>query len=411
MKIAIAFLALATVVQADDWTQWRGLHRDGVWLEQGLLETFPADGLKVRWRVPVGPGWSSPVIAQGRVFITDAVLGPKEKPTATERIHCYDEVTGRQLWIHSYDVAYPAWVWDPGQKQGPCPTPIVHDGKLYTAGGTGRLLCFDARSGAILWKKDLAGQYKMEPFCIRGSPLIEGKLLILPKGYDAPPGVIAFDKDTGAEVWTAMEEGGYNSSPIVVSAGGKRQLIVPGRHELVSLDPATGAVYWQHKFDCGIPTPVHQGNRLLVNGMMFELDAEKPAAKVIWPARKSDADLSDTTTAILVGDLVVSHKKKDTLVCLDAKTGKPLWEVAERSVMHSLTRVGEGAFLMTASGELLRARISRQGFQVTGRAALIKPTEVYGNKPVVWSAPSYANRHVFARNDEELISASLAADP
>lgn len=411
MRIALVLLALASALHADDWPQWRGLHRNGVWGEERLLEKFPADGLKVRWRVPVGPGYSSPVIAQGRVFITDVVLGTKEKPSATERVHCYDEATGRRLWIHAYDVAYPSWVWDYEGKQGPCPTPIVHEGKVYAAGGVGHLFCFDARTGEILWKLDLAKKYTIAEFCIRGSPLIEGDLLIVPKGYGAPPGVIAFHKDTGREAWTAMEEGGYNSSPIVVTAGGKRQLIVPGKRELVSLDPATGAVFWQHKLECGIPTPIQSGNRLLVNGMMFELDAEKPAAKVVWPARRSDADLSDTTTAILFGDLVVSHKKKDTLVCLDAKTGKTLWEVAEKSVTHSLTLAGDGVFLFTDSGELIRARISAQGFQVTGRTALIKPTDFYGKRRVVWAAPSYANRHVFARNDEELISASLAADP
>ena len=89
--------------RAEDWPQWRGPNRDGVCGETGLLETFRAGGLKVRWRVPVGWGFSSPVVAQGRVFLADSEL---TKPKARERLHCLDEATGKPLWTHSYDVAY-----------------------------------------------------------------------------------------------------------------------------------------------------------------------------------------------------------------------------------------------------------------------------------------------------------------
>ncbi len=408
---ALTLLALFSPAGEDDWPQWRGPGRDGVWNERGILETFPAGGLKIRWRAPVGPGYSSPVIAQGRVFITDVELVSVEKLLARERIHCLDAATGRPVWTHAVDVAYPDWAFPPKGKQGPAPTPIVDGGKLYTIGGLGHLFCFDAAKGTILWKKELAKTYAIAEFCIRGSPLIEGRLLIVPKGYSSAPGVIAFDKTTGEEVWTALEEGGYNSSPLVVAAGGKRQLIVPCRKEVVSLDPATGGVYWRHKFECGIPTPVASGNRLLVNGMMFALDPDKPEAAVVWPARKPDADLSDTTTALIHGDWILSHRKPDRLVCLDAGTGKQLWDANVKSVMHSLTFAADGVFIFTDQGELIRARITAEGYREQSRTALIKPTDLYGKRLVVWAAPSYANRCIFARNDEELICASLAADP
>src|SRR5205085_5464815 len=98
------------------------------------------------------------------------------------------------------------------------------------------------------WERDLAREYKAGEFCVRGSPLVEGDLLIVPKGYGAPPGVIAFDKRTGREVWAALDQGGYNSSPLVVTAGGVRQLIVPCMNEVASLDPATGKVYWREGY-------------------------------------------------------------------------------------------------------------------------------------------------------------------
>src|SRR5712692_4923133 len=90
----LLFLLATTTNRADDWPQWRGPNRDGVWKEQGLLEKFPSTQIKIRWRVPVSNGYSGPTVAGGRVYITDRVVEPKEQ----ERVHCFDWRTGRRLW-------------------------------------------------------------------------------------------------------------------------------------------------------------------------------------------------------------------------------------------------------------------------------------------------------------------------
>jgi hypothetical protein len=100
-------LLFAIAVQAADWPQFRGPNRDGVWNETGIMESFPSDGLKILWRAPVGWGWSSPVVARGRVFLTDAQV---QKPSVKERVHCFDATTGKPLWTYVYDVTYPDWV-------------------------------------------------------------------------------------------------------------------------------------------------------------------------------------------------------------------------------------------------------------------------------------------------------------
>ncbi len=127
-------LLLSAALRADDWPQWRGPNRDGVWGETGLLQSFPAEGLKVRWRVPAGWGFSSPVVAQGRVYLADSELA---KPKAKERLRCFDEATGQVLWTYAYDVAYEDWAFDPTQEIGPVATPIVHGGKIYALGRVG----------------------------------------------------------------------------------------------------------------------------------------------------------------------------------------------------------------------------------------------------------------------------------
>src|SRR5437867_2888809 len=82
-------------LRADDWPQWRGPHRDGVWRESGILESIAATGLKIRWRARVGNGYSGPVVAQGRVLVTDHRVGPE-----VERVLCFEEATGKPLWVH-----------------------------------------------------------------------------------------------------------------------------------------------------------------------------------------------------------------------------------------------------------------------------------------------------------------------
>src|ERR1700730_2972134 len=113
-------LPLAGALRADDWPQWRGPNRDGVCGETGLLQSFPAEGLKVRWRAPVGWGFSSPVIAHGRVYVTDSQL---KRPAALERVHCFDEATGKLLWDYSHEASYPEWAFTKGQEGGPTATP------------------------------------------------------------------------------------------------------------------------------------------------------------------------------------------------------------------------------------------------------------------------------------------------
>ena len=94
----------------------------------------------------VGNGLSSPVVANGRVYMIGSEL--VEKPKARERVHCLDEKTGQQLWTYAYDVTYPEWAFDPKQNSGPNATPIFHDGKIYTLGQMGDLLCL---AMGIVW--------------------------------------------------------------------------------------------------------------------------------------------------------------------------------------------------------------------------------------------------------------------
>ena len=412
-------LLLPFAVCAEDWPQWRGPNRDSVRNETGIMESFPTNGLKISWRVAVGRGWSSPVVAQGRVYLTDVQA---ERPTARERVLCFKEANGKLLWGHEYVADYPDWAFAP-DAGGPRATPIVRDGKLFTHGAMGQLFCLDAVKGTVLWKKNLAKDYQLAPFSgITASPLIEDDLLILYICGKPAACVVALNRNSGKEVWRALDDAFTYSSPIVLTAGGKRQLIVWTQPAVTSLDPATGQTWWRERFptpgDMAVSTPASSHDRLLIGGLMFKLDADKPAASVVWLETRvvSKRFLSNTSTALLQGDCVFSAKTSGELVCLDARTGKQLWEtntvtfLKNGSSIH-LTPNGDSVLLFTDQGNLIRARLSSSGYREISRVHVIEPTHPFGGRNVVWPPPAYANGHVFARNDKELICASLEAKP
>ena len=415
--LALVFVGLS---RADDWPQFRGPNRDGVWKETGILKSFPAKGLKVRWRASIGLGWSSPVVAKGRVYVTDSKL---MKPKAKERVHCFEEATGKPLWTFSYDVAYPDWAFTPRQEGRPTATPLVHGGKLYTLGKKGDLCCFEAAKGELLWKRNLEMDYQAQEFAFNASPLIESDLLILCIGSYAGTNsscVLALDKNSGKEVWKASNKGLTNSSPILITAGGKRQLIVWTQGSVTSLDPATGKTYWQKRMrtsaDSAVATPVFHKNLLLVSGLMLKLDSEKPAASVIWPDTKAASRriLSNTSTGLIQGEYLFSAKSSGHLVCLAASTGKEVWETdkvtdLKQGASIHLTPNGDSVFLYTDKGELIRAHLSSEGYKEISRTRLLQPTYLFAGRKVAWPPPAFANRHVFARNDQELICVSLEA--
>jgi len=165
-----------------------------------------------------------------------------------------------------------------------------------------------------------------------------------------------------------------------------------------------------------IPTPVAQNHRLLISGLMFELDANQPTAKVLWPESRAPAKrlLSNTSSPMMRGDYVYSAKSSGDLVCLEAGTGNQVWGTTNVTGLKfgasiHLTPNGDATFLFTDEGNLILARLTPEGYREISRVHLLKPTSVLGPRRFAWIPPTYANRCVFVRNDEELVCASLAA--
>jgi outer membrane protein assembly factor BamB len=274
----------------------------------------------------------------------------------------------------------------------------------------------------VIWARDLEKDYQLQEMMCRASPLIEGDLLVVFIGGKPGACVVALDRHSGREVWKALDEPVSNSSPVIAAYGGRRQLIVWTDESVSSLNPATGAVHWRQPMTTSnndaVATPVVEGDRLLVSGLMFKLDPDRPAASVLWPDSLaiSRRILSNTSMPVLRGGHVYGARSSGELVCLDATNGRTAWEVKTvtalkggASIHITITSLGDVAFLFTEQGNLIRAELTPSGYRETDRARLVEPNVPSGGRKCAWTPPAFANGHVFARNDVELVCASLKA--
>jgi outer membrane protein assembly factor BamB len=412
-------------VRGDDWPQWRGPKRDGIWNESGLVDKFADKQLKLRWRVPLRSGYSGPTVADGRVYVTDRSADPKQ----IERVLCLDWKTGDTIWTHTYDCPYEGV----GYTAGPRASVTIDDKVAYSLGAMGHLFAFDAADGRILWQKDLNKQYeiRMPIWGIAASPLVYKNLVIVePGGEEAC--IVAFDKKTGEEKWKALADNAGYSAPILIQQAGRDVVVFWTGENVVGLDPLTGEVHWQHPFKptrmvINITTPVLYCNQLFVSSfydgsLMLKLAIDKLAVEQVWRRLGRDEQHTESLhcmigTPILTGGYVYGVDSYGELRCLDAKTGDRIWENLEAvpkarwGTIH-MVRNGGRVWMFNERGQLLIGRLSPDGFKEISRTQLIEPTRVQlpERGGVCWSHPAFAYKHVFARNDEALVCASLAAD-
>ena len=423
-RTMIITLHICVPVLADDWPQWRGPNRDGIWREKGIVERFDAEQLPVRWRTEISNGYSAPTVADGRVYVTDRLA----TPTQLERVHCFDAATGTKIWSHDYECKYE----QVDHRNGPRAAVTVNDNRAYSLGTMGHLFCFDAADGSVLWAKDLRKEYKirMPAWGIAASPLVEDSLVIvLIGGQNAC--LVAFNKVTGKEVWRALSDRTGYSAPIVIEQAGKRLLVCWTGERVVGLDPLTGTLYWEHPFPPyrmihNIATPVLQNGFIFVSGffdgsLLLKLDPDKPAVQKVWHRRGPSEKNTDSlhcciSTPILQGDYVYGVDSYGELRCLDLYTGDRIWESllavpqARWANIH-MVRHEDHIWMFNERGELIISELSPKGFHEISRAKLIKPTQgqLSQRDGVCWTHPAFAYKHVYIRNDEELICADLSA--
>ena len=205
---AALLLLLGSFASADDWPQWRGPKRDGVWRETGIVEKFAEKQLPIKWRAEVGPGYSGPTVAGERVFLTDRQTKPKQ----TERVHAFDAAEGKKLWTFEYDCEYKGV----GYEAGPRACVTIDEDRAFALGSMGHLHCLNISDGSVIWKKDCNTEYhiRMPIWGIASAPLVYENLVIVQiSGEHAC--LVAFEKATGKEAWKALDDRANYSAPII----------------------------------------------------------------------------------------------------------------------------------------------------------------------------------------------------
>jgi outer membrane protein assembly factor BamB len=453
--VLLGFLAAPAL--ADDWPQWLGPKRDGVWREKGLLEKFPAGGPKILWKKPVNEGYAGPAVADGKVFVTDRVRPKgiknpdspfdKNKLAGTERVLCLDQKTGDVLWVREYECPY-----EVSYAAGPRTTPVISGDKVFTLGTMGDLYCLRVKDGGVVWSKKLADTYNMPVpmWGFSGHPLIDGNRLICLVG-GAGSVAVAFDKDTGKELWKNLSapEPGY-APPMIYTLDGKRQLILWHAAAVNGLEIETGKVLWSQPFGSiksagqmmvragmSIPTP-----RLLPDDRLFlscfydgslMLQVKNNTPKVLWkrtgpPVKDPTPDETEQlhcvmSTPVFRDNLLYGVCSYGEFRCLDARTGERKWMTYQPVIGESvrwansfIVQQGEGSdryVLFNEKGDLILARFTPQKYEEIGRAHILDPINTMANSksrpgPVVWSHPAFAGRCVFARNDQWIVCVSMA---
>jgi outer membrane protein assembly factor BamB len=320
---AVVWFAAAVAVHADDWPQWRGVHRDGISKETGLLKTWPKDGPKLAWKNPdVVGGYSTPSIVGDRVYL----MGDKDKE---EYLIALDAKDGKEQWRTKIGkVGVNKGMQYPGARS----TPTVDGDRVYVLASDGDLACVEPIKGEIKWKKnlqsDLAG--KVGNWAYAESPLVDGEVVVCtPGGKEAT--LAALNKKTGETIWKAgVPEGdaaGYGSV-IAVNAAGSRQFVQFLADGVVGVDAKTGKYLWRYNKTkdpfATIPTPIFHDDCVFTSGRNGSglVRVKASAAEEVF---FNKTVLNTIGTPVLVGNYLYATDARGSLVCMDFKTGEVKW--------------------------------------------------------------------------------------
>lgn len=428
-RLSAVFLSLFifTTLLSQEWPDWRGINRDGVWKESGIISNFKSDNIPVKWSVPCGPGYSGPTVAEGKVYLTDR----QEKPEESERVLCFNADDGKLIWSHTYACPYGSVSYP----NGPRASVVINEGKAYSLGTMGNLFCFDAQTGSIKWQIDLKSKYKirMPTWGIAATPLIFENKIILHIGGSDGASILALDKNSGKELWRASDDKISYSAPTLIRQAGKPVVVVWTAENLNGLDPVTGKIYWKIPFSVrmgmGISTPVKYKDYIFVScffsgSLLVKLNNETVSAEKVWlrageSEQKTDALHCVINTPVIKDDFIYGVDSYGEMRCLKLRTGDRVWEDLSAVNKNRWANIHfieheKHTWMFNEHGELLITELSPQGLKIISRARLIEPTTGQLNRNgtgVTWTHPAFANRHVFIRNDNSLVCAFIGEKP
>ncbi|MEM6916198.1 MAG: PQQ-binding-like beta-propeller repeat protein [Verrucomicrobiota bacterium] len=423
-------LLSAGFVQADTWPQWRGEKRDGIWRETGLIDSFPEEGLKRAWTVPVGPGYCGPTVTENHIYLMDRGLDPAIEE---ERILCFDRHTGEISWTVSYPCVYEGVSYD----VGPRASVTVSNGFAYALGTMGDLHALDARSGEMIWKRNLVDEFQAEipTWGVSSAPLVVSGRVIVQSGGPEGPSALALNTITGEEIWRGPVDRMSYSAP-TSPPNHPGEVLVWSDSLFQSLSIENGDVLWSvespkvRAFVARVQSPVFDasGESFLLSDFNDGTRRYRRSGSVweeVWHVRGKNERNTEGLHSLMgapvwIRDHFYGVDSYGTFLGLRASDSVRVWET---DTVVPLTRWatafpvrqgedGNRVWILNEVGELLLTELTPEGYSELDRTPLIEPTQEVRQRDylIVWSHPAFAHRHIYARNDKELIAVSVAKD-
>lgn len=398
------------LIDDEDMPAYRGSARDGIVTGPRLSQDWEHEPPPQLWRQPCGGGYASFAVV-GDFAVT------LEQRGASEAIVCYSAASGAERWLHEYPASFQEAMGGPG----PRATPTIHDGAVYSYGAKGDLVCLDLATGELRWHADaLPDGATNAEWGMSSSPLIVEDLAIVEAGGPEGDGLVAFERAGGDVVWerpgverlrdgAGRNRAGY-SSPVLVTIGGVRQVLIFDGEGLRSHVPETGEELWFHEFSNGPGVNVAQpilldGNRIFlsqsysVGCRMIEVRHEDDQwqTDVLW----DNLNMKCKFTSPVLHEGYLYGLDEGILVCLDPETGERMWKRG---------RYGHGQVLLT-HGQLVI--LSERGDVVLVDATPDRLQEITRftaiESPKVWNPHALAAGIVYVRNHETMAAYDLQA--
>ena len=391
---------LAAPLSAADWPQFLGLDRTGISTETGLIDAFPASGPEVLWRVRGGVGMSGIAIADG---LAVTLIQKDER----QWIVALDATTGQEKWASDLAPAYENAMGD-----GPRATPTLIDDSAYLYTGEGILAAVDLKSGDIRWSHNVPVEQKVKPseYGMSCSPLVTQTHVIVTVGAPGAT-LVAFDRKTGKQAWTAGQgtPAGY-SSPALRTLSGVPQIVAVAGKLTIGVHPKTGAPLWSYPFvtdySCNTSTPLAvDGNLFLSSGenhgcVLLKVPDKTGEVTEVWSSLDSKSVMrNEWQTSIQLGDYLYGFDNVGPagpvthLTCIEAKTGKRVWQRPRFGKGNMIAADGK-LWCSTLAGELVIVKASPDKFEELARAEVIGETR---------QAPALANGRLYLRDGNEIV--------
>jgi outer membrane protein assembly factor BamB len=382
------------VTASSHWTDFRGPDRDGHYRQQPVRTDW-GSALTPLWKQPVGGGYGSFVIAEGRAF-TSEQRGDRELAAA------YDVKTGRELWTSAWNAQFSG---SPGGG-GPRTTPTWDDGRVYALGATGEFRAIDADSGRVLWRTNIlddAGATNAD-HGVSGSPLIvDNTVVVLPGGGNGQS-VVAYDRQSGKRVWSALDDAAAYSSPMLVTLAGVRQILAHTERRLVGLSTENGTLLWEFPWQ----TPYASAQPLITAPDRVFISAESDAvmlhlstggdgqlmAQELWRTTR----MNNKFTSPVLHEGFIYGLDEAILACIDASTGDLRWKGGRYGYGQVMLASGH-LIVLTEEGELALVRADPASHQEITRFPAIEGK--------TWNHPAISDGILLIRNIEEMAAFDL----